>query len=336
MASGSARVAIIAAIPDLLRGQGIDPVKALRQAGIPEDIFENSDNVISFDSRNRLLNTCAKMTGCNHFGLLVGEQSGLSTFGLFGYLIKHSSNVEAALRTLVHYFHLHAQGSIVVVEGDDAKEQAFLGYGIYQPQHEAIEQVIDAAVAVAFNILCELCGPNFAATRVCLSHRKPMQQAPFKRFFKAPLVFDESRNGVYFPASWLRASVQGADPELHRLIDHQISLLKADHIDDFPAQVRRVLYPAVLAKRASGNDVAKLFSMHSRTLHRHLSETGTSFQGLLDECRFSIAQQLLGQTNLDRAKIADVLGYSDGRAFSRAFTRWSGVTPSRWRGDNRV
>ena len=71
--------------------------------------------------------------------------------------------------------------------------------------------------------------------------------------------------------------------------------------------------------------------MHTRTLSRRLEEFGTSFREIADEIRFEIAQQLLRQTSLDVGEIAASLGYARASAFTRAFRRWSGSTPTIWR-----
>ena len=71
--------------------------------------------------------------------------------------------------------------------------------------------------------------------------------------------------------------------------------------------------------------------MHSRTLHRRLAARGTNFRALADECRYAIARQMLEDTDSDVGHIADLLDYADTSAFARAFRRWSGTTPSRWR-----
>ena len=77
--------------------------------------------------------------------------------------------------------------------------------------------------------------------------------------------------------------------------------------------------------------VAALFSMHSRTLSRRLDAFGVNFQALVDEGRFEIARQMLGDSAMDVRQIALLLGYADPSAFTRAFRRWSGSTPGRWR-----
>ena len=72
--------------------------------------------------------------------------------------------------------------------------------------------------------------------------------------------------------------------------------------------------------------------MHSRTMNRRLSEFGVGFQQLVDESRFEFAQQLMEDSSLDLARISAMLGYAAPGVFTRAFLRWSGMTPVEWRG----
>jgi len=77
--------------------------------------------------------------------------------------------------------------------------------------------------------------------------------------------------------------VQEADPELRRLLQKQIDQLEVGNKDDFPEQVRRVLCTALLTNHAKADQVAALFPMHTRTLHRRLKTFDTSFQELADQ-----------------------------------------------------
>jgi AraC-like DNA-binding protein len=101
--------------------------------------------------------------------------------------------------------------------------------------------------------------------------------------------------------------------------------------DDFPAQVRSVLRAALLSGNIRTDRVAALFSMHPRTLHRRLEAVGMHYRELVDEMRFEMAQQMLEGSSLDVSQIALILLYADARSFIRAFRRWSGATPARWR-----
>jgi AraC-like DNA-binding protein len=71
--------------------------------------------------------------------------------------------------------------------------------------------------------------------------------------------------------------------------------------------------------------------LHERTLGRRLQASGTTFQRLLDDTRRDFAQQLLRDTRVTVTQVAAALGYDDPTVFTRAFTRWTGRTPSRFR-----
>jgi AraC-like DNA-binding protein len=323
------RVGGAAAIPAVLRDHGVDPAELLAEAGISPNLFDDPDNMIPFVGLGRLVAICVARTGCSHFGLLVGQQGGPASLGLVGFLAQHSPDVETALRTLVRYMHHHDRGAVptLAINGNSV----LFGYAIYQPAVEAAEQIADGAIAVAFNIMRRLCGPGWHASEVLFAHREPPDIGPFRRFFQSPLRFDAEHNALVFPAEWLTRPLAAADPELRRLLQNKIDELEARTAGDFPHQVQRVLRTALLTHGAAANDVAALCSMHVRTLNRHLRACGTTFQQLSDEVRFEIARQMLDNSTMTLSEIAAALAYADASAFSRAFSRWSGVTPGRWR-----
>ena len=73
--------------------------------------------------------------------------------------------------------------------------------------------------------------------------------------------------------------------------------------------------------------------MHRRTLSRHLKSSGLGYRGITNEIRFEIARQLLEDTTMPLGEITAALGYSEASAFTRAFRRWSGQTPTTWRAE---
>ena len=78
-----------------------------------------------------------------------------------------------------------------------------------------------------------------------------------------------------------------------------------------------------------------LFALRSHTLHRRLAAEGTTFRELVAACRYDIARQLLETSDIEMTEIADTLGYAEASVFTRAFHRWSGTTPTRWREQQR-
>ena len=87
----------------------------------------------------------------------------------------------------------------------------------------------------------------------------------------------------------------------------------------------------MLENRHSGDDLAQMLAIHRRTLNRRLKAEGTTFQRVLDEVRFEIAQDLLSNSSAHLDDIAATLGYAAVTPFMRTFRRWSGTTPGQWR-----
>ena len=332
-AEATLRIGATLALPEVLRSLGFDPAALFAEAGFDPALFDNPDNEVSFAARNRLLAHCVARTGCRHLGLLVGQQGGLQSLGLTGLLVKYSTDLGTALRGLVRYAHLHVRGATVAlaVNGDSV----MLSYDIHQPQAEAIDQVADGALAVLFNVVRALCGPDWKPTEVRFAHRRPEDVEPFRRFFRVPLRFDAEQNALVFSADWLNRRLPHDEPEVRRLLQKQIDSLEVRHCDDFPEQVRAVLRTALVTGHANADSVAALFSMHSRTLSRRLNAFGIGFRELADESRFEIAQQMLRDSAMDVSQVALLLDYADASAFTRAFRRWSGTTPARWRATRR-
>jgi AraC-like DNA-binding protein len=326
---GTVRIGTVAAIPKVLNELGFDPAAVFTEIGFDQSLFDNPDNVIPYALRSHLIQHCVNKTQCQHFGLLIGQHINASALGLVGFLMQQSPDVRTALNSLVRYAHLHVQGAVISLEEEAG--YAFLGYSIYQPNIKALEQIEDGAVAAIFNILGKLCGPSWIPNDVLFSHSKPSDVHPYQNFFKAPLIFNAERNGILFSSKWLKQPILGADPDLRSYLQKQVEQIETRYGDHFVEQVRRVLHSSLLTQQAHADQIAALFSMHPRTLHRRLKAHGTSFHELADEGRFEIAQQLLENSTMELSQIAASLDYADASAFTRAFRRWSGTTPAQWR-----
>ena len=323
------RIGTTMGVPHVLRSLGHDPAAVLAEVGIGLELFDSPNNQISFKARGQMIAHCANRTGCPHFGLLVGQQSGLSSFGLVGLLAKYSQNAGEALRSLVRFMHLHVRGA--TTDLTVSEDLAVLEYQIYHQGVLGNDQVGDGAVAVAFNLMRDICGPDWVPLEVRFAHRRPADLAPYKRFFRVPLRFDTEQYGVVFSSRWLDRSLPDTSPELHDLLQQEVNKLEVQQESDFPEQVRSLLRSVLMTGHSSADEVARFFSIHRRTLNRRLKESDTSFRDLSDEIRFEIARQLLKDTAMEIVEIAALLGYSNASAFTRAFRRWSSATPARWR-----
>ena len=78
-------------------------------------------------------------------------------------------------------------------------------------------------------------------------------------------------------------------------------------------------------------DVARSLGMSKRTLARRLSDEGLNFTEILQQLRRDLAVRYLDDRKLHVSKIAWLLGFNEVSAFTHAFKRWTGKTPSQIR-----
>ncbi|MBK8754354.1 MAG: AraC family transcriptional regulator [Candidatus Competibacteraceae bacterium] len=326
---GSLRVGPLIGVFQVLRELEVDPAEIMADVGLDLSLFDDPENSIPFATMGRLLKVCAAQTHCAHFGLLMGQRAGLSSLGLIGLLAQHSPDVGSALRNLVFHLHLHDRGAVPNLSVEQGI--AVLGYAIYQPGVEGSDQIYDGAIAITCNIMRALCGAAWVPDEVLFSHRRPSDIKSFRCFFQSRLRFDMEQTALVFPATWLDRPVAGADPNLCQTLQQQIAALENLSNGDWVSLLRRVLRNLLITHQSSLEQVARLFSMHRRTLNRRLEAQGATFQGLVAEVRYEIARQLLENTRMSMVQIAATLDYGDAAAFTRAFRRWSGTTPTAWR-----
>jgi len=328
--AGEVRIGPLMAVPDVLEELGVAPRNAFARAAIAPRLFRDPESRIPFGALAHLMTICADMTGCDHFGLLVGERFRLQALGEIGHLMRNSATVGEALRALLLHLHLHDRGAVPVLL-EVAPSSVLLGYSAYGQDATSMAQIYDAAIAIGFRALQELCGLTWSPTCVQFSHARPTDTATFRRVFRTRLRFDAEACGVVLKTSWLEQSIAGTDPALRRVLSRTIARSKEHAAMPFAEQVECALPGFVLNGATSAEDVARFFGIHQRTLRKRLRQDGTNLQKLVDRTRFGLARQLLLDTELPVMEIAAALHYSDPNVFSRAFRNWAGASPRQWR-----
>lgn len=107
-------------------------------------------------------------------------------------------------------------------------------------------------------------------------------------------------------------STSASTPNSLRLLRQQIQLFLKDG------------YPSVA-------QVAEAAGMSIRSLQRQLAKEQLNYTLLVEQVRFETAVHLLQDPTLKLIDIALELGYSDAANFTRAFKRWAGISPNRFR-----
>ncbi|MGY2050690.1 AraC family transcriptional regulator [Methylobacterium sp. JK268] len=333
MEPGSIPSGVAREIAPLLRHLGADFERVIRTAGLDPAMLTDPNATIPLRAFCEMIGRSGACTGCAHFGLLLGQRVRVASLGLVGSLMLHSETVGAALRGLIRHVEMHCVGATttLVARGGTAVWSCV----IYEPGTACADQVADAAAAAGLNVLRALCGGNWAPEEVLLPRAVPEDEPAYRRVFAAPVRFNREAAALVFPARQLDQPIPGADPAVLRSVRERLVELTRSQAPDFTSRLRQLLRTELMRGSCTAERVAGLLSMHRRTLARRLRAQGTAFSAMADEGRFEIARQLVDHTDIPFAQIAAALGFSEASAFTRAFRRWSGQSPTSWRARHR-
>jgi AraC-like DNA-binding protein len=325
------RVGFLSLVPELVRRFGVDdPLEVLSAAGLGRHSLDDPESTIPYAAMGRLLIAAAEKTACPHFGLEGGLLIRTASLGLVGELMRNAPTLGAALLDFATHQHRNAHGGVVYLLTD--AHQAFFGYAVYQANVPGNHLICDGAAMAAFNLVRELSDAvPFTALQVLFSRSQPENLIPYQQKFGVQLQFNAEQTAVVLPRKWLDRPVRGADPAIRRHLEHRVRMLWLVGDFDIVTQLRRLLRIGLLKGHVSALSISEQLGVSRRALRRQLNALGLSFQDVLGQTRCEFVKQLLANTRLGICEIGTIVGYTDPSVLTRAFIRWTGVTPSGWR-----
>ncbi|WP_428821521.1 AraC family transcriptional regulator [Microbulbifer sp. MCCC 1A16149] len=323
------RASALTGYKSLLGSFGVNVAELLQRLSLPADYLDRPDLMIPMETKVELLELGARLSGCAHFGLKLAQQQNISAFGTVGVLLQQCATLRDALETITSSIGQTAQGLEVwfEVEGDTA--QLYSRYNFDGPSAHS-RQHSDNLVAGGVNMIRFLLAEPVPLSAVYLSGPAPTAPGgliPYRDLFQCPVYFDCASNGIAFAASLLERPVAGANPEMRGLID---SFLKKKQLDGFQEQLLWTITNLLPRGPVTLEKVADSVNMAPRTLQARLRQQGTSFQQLLDRTRVEQVCTYLLEGNLSLTEIAELVGYSQLSALTRAFKRIMGASPRSW------
>lgn len=188
---------------------------------------------------------------------------------------------------------------------------------------------VEAVLAGALSLGRWATGGRFAAAGLWFAH-DPLAPVPaYAALLDAPLQFGAAHDALAFDASQLALPLVQANAALR---EHLRTLTQRTLAGLGQSSLAAAVQRLVHANPAWGRErVAATLGISGRHLVRRLADDGVSFRALRDAVLHDIAcRRLTGARRV--VDIAAELGFSDERAFVRAFRRWGGTTPARYRG----
>ena len=180
-----------------------------------------------------------------------------------------------------------------------------------------------------------LIGQPVRPTAVWLGHPRRDDAVPLLGLFNAPVTVGGKTYGFAFDATRLDCRVVRQPAELDTfLVDFPFRLIDAaPAVVSWAQRVRGFLDAAVARAQPlpALPELAGWLGVSDATLRRRLADEGTGYHALREQCLADEARRCLRDTDWPIARVAASLGFGGEEAFRRAFVRWTGEAPGRFR-----
>lgn len=318
---------------DFIEQNGGDPDSIFGNSGINPDNLGPTTN-ISLKSYCMLFEAAAKSTQNDNIGLWFGQQFGSTELGLISYVALHSQTMRDALENFVELFPYHQQSTEMSLT--QSKGLLSLNYRIYDGQIMERRQDAELSLGMFLNIFRHCLGPSWTPEEVHFEHAKPEEWQAHEKAFQAPVFFGQRANSLLLKSENLDVKMPMADPRLFQLL--RKCLKQVGFQSNRPPNVNDQIKDYLLKTLPDGcptlEQTSTALSIPSWTIQRRLEGTGQSYKELVETTRRELALSYLNQRHLQLTEIAFLLGFSELSAFTRAFKRWMGISPSQYRHNN--
>ena len=264
-------------------------------------------------------------------GIRVGGCYQLTSLGLLGYTMLACRNLHEALLVSTQFRELTLSICPVQVLPFDGGVRMSLDRSVLPV--DAQDMVAERGLAVWKRIFAELLQRSFVPLRVELSLSRPAPVEYYEAYFECPVVIGAPSNAVLVADADLTSELPLANA-LTRNACAALCRQLCDGLEDVVSPLARQVLQVLISHSGEmplAADVAGSLGISERSLHRRLAAEGQPFRRLDERVRERLAERLLGDSDLGLDAIAAQLGYSEAASFSRAFKRWTGLAPSRWR-----
>ncbi len=266
------------------------------------------------------------------FALWLAELTSGAPLTVAWWVVHASPTLGEGLERAVRYQRLMHDRfrSEIVIDGDEAIFRHRVGDDAFRPPAAATEFGFAALVHLARRAT----GRPVTPSRVELRHAAPPDLAPYRAVFGPRVAFARPVHEIAFDRATLALPLVTHDPGLREVIEsHARSMLEKlpPNAAPFAARVRAALVDGMRGRALELDVIAERLGVTRRTLQRKLKEEGTRFDDLLDDVRRELAERYLGDARVSVQETAFLLGFSEVSAFHRAFVRWTGTTPARFR-----
>ncbi len=307
--------------------QGGSVSRLLREVDLPAALLEQPEIVIPLREQFRFLERAARKTGDAYFGARLGQVVRMRELSAFGAWVCSGETLLQAIERAHAGLNIMLQTSTVLTL---ERRGAMARWSIEFCEPETDGRLHNELLGISYLIdtVRSYAGRRWRPDIVMTARPQGATRAELESIFGTNVLNGHSVTSIEFDAALLSCAVSSPPTPKDGIGRFEP---KVPGQDDTLATIASVADLALYGGYPRVDWVAAKLGMTRRSLQRLLSVHGTTFNHVTGETLLRRAKSLLGNSATPITEIALELGYRDPAHFTRAFRRWTGVSPTTYR-----
>ncbi|MED5389387.1 MAG: AraC family transcriptional regulator ligand-binding domain-containing protein [Pseudomonadota bacterium] len=313
----------------LLHERGRDGDAILRRHGLEPAMVQDPEARLDAAVSTALLDDCLEELGDPGMAIEVARHAQYNTFGALGLAVAAGGDLYSVLNRITRFHRLISDlVATDLIADDDSVALRFTSNTDHQPHPQAIVFVMATIVRLLrIRIHREhnpvaVCAPEWL---------DPGLRQAMARYFRCPLSAADHYS-LAFDKGNAQHMLAASDVQLAAMLDATLAQrLAASEQASLASRLALWIEQRLPEGEPAQADAAAECCMSTRSLQRRLADEGLSWKQLLEDTRKTLVERHLRTPGMTVTQMAFLLGFSEVSAFSRAFKKWYGVSPSQFR-----
>ena len=310
---------------------GLPRRELLEHIDVAEADLFNPKSRLDRDTLLNAFNFASDKLNEPNVGMKVGYHFRVHTFTDTGSVLALCGTLAEAAQINAHYQPLTETIGVSRLDRREDKtyfvwKESFTDHNKYRH----ITELVFAGYTTTINWLSW--GFDKGVSAISFRHDPPRNLSDYELVFGKNIQFSHSENAVLFNPKAVDKVLPTSNPEKLAHIRGRLDIImqsfeNKSHIQE---RVKLAIREAIRDHRLSFNIVSQSVKLSERQLRNALSQEGVKYRELVEIVRRDLCRAYM-QDGRALTDIAQILGYNDQSAFTRAFKGWYGVAPSEFK-----
>lgn len=271
------------------------------------------------------------IAGLHHLdvGIELGRLGSLDHLGYLGLALQYCETPRDALRLVIRYRTF--VDSEAAELGPRLEEHGDTVDWVVPRTADDPPEAIEAQFIGSVSLLRSLTGAAATPRAVNFTHSREPLRDRLEALLGTQVSFGCADNRLSYRSVDLDRRLLRADATVRKHLEAELDRLEEQIREPFVEIVRRAIVAQLSTGELSQQRIAARLGLSTRTMQRRLNDLGASYHDLVSEVRWAVGSRLMRDASMAIYQVAFALGYDDIGSFSRAWKRWTDLSPRAFR-----